>query len=151
MEIATKKAFVIANKGITWAFYLALPILLLYLIATDNPDLFRTIFTCGLSFLAVSLFRHFYNAPRPYEKDGVAPLIKTKTKGRSFPSRHVFSAFVIAVSVLYFQLFWGITLLCLGVILAYLRTALNVHYTKDVVAGALCGIISGVIGFWLIP
>lgn len=151
MESITKKALIIANKGITWIFYLALPILLLCLLVKENPDLLRTVMTCGISFLTVSLFRHFYNAPRPYEKDGVTPLIEVKTKGRSFPSRHVFSAFVIAVSVLYFQVIWGIILLCLAALLAYLRTALKVHYIKDVVVGALFGILCGIIGFWFIP
>jgi membrane-associated phospholipid phosphatase len=151
MEIATKKALIIANKGITWVFYLALPILLLVLLVKGSPYLLRTVLTCGISFLSVSLFRRFYNAPRPYEKDGVTPLIEAKTKGHSFPSRHVFSAFVITVAVLYFHLIWGIILLCLAVILAYLRTALKVHYIKDVVAGALFGIIGSIIGFWLIP
>ncbi|HMM05277.1 MAG TPA: phosphatase PAP2 family protein [Clostridiales bacterium] len=151
MDTANKKILLFANKGITWSFYLAFVMLLLFLSVEHNPDLPRTVLTCGISFLAVSLFRRIYNAPRPYEKDGVAPLTAKKTQGRSFPSRHVFSAFVIAVSVFFFYPSWGIALLCLGVLLAYLRTALKVHYVKDVVAGALCGIASGIIGFWLIP
>ena len=151
MNTDSKRILLFANRGITWIFYLAFSLLLLSLIAAHDRDLPRTVLTCGISFLAVSLFRRFYNAPRPYEKDGVTPLIEKKTAGRSFPSRHVFSAFVIAVSVLFFRPFYGIALLCLGVLLAYLRTALKVHYVKDVVAGALCGIASGIIGFWLIP
>lgn len=151
MDTAHKKILLFVNKGITWIFYLAFVLLLLSLSVEHDPDLPRTILTCGLSFLVVSLFRRFYNAPRPYEKDGVTPLIPKKTQGRSFSSRHVFFAFVIAVSVFFFRPFWGSVLLCLGVLLAYLRTALKVHYIKDVVVGALCGIASGIIGFWLIP
>ncbi len=151
MDTASKKILLFANRGITWIFYFSFLLLLLSLIAAHDPNLPRAVLTCGISFLAVSLFRHFYNAPRPYERDGVTPLIAKKTQGRFFPSRHVFSAFVIAVSVFFFYPFWGIALLCLGVLLAYLRTALKVHYVKDVVVGALCGIGSGIIGFWLIP
>lgn len=151
MDTVNKKFLLFANKGITWFFYLAFVLLLLSLTIERSPDLPRTVLTCGISFLAVSLFRRVYNAPRPYEKDGATPLTAKQTHGRSFPSRHVFSAFVIAVSVCFFRPFWGIALLCLGVLLAYLRIALKVHYVKDVVAGALCGSACGIIGFWLIP
>lgn len=151
MDTAVNKIFRLANKGITWGFYLSFGLLLLFLSLTHNPHLPRTVLTCGSSFLAVSLFRRLYNAPRPYEKEGITALTSKKTKGRSFPSRHVFSAFIIAVAVFFFRPFWGIVLLLLGVVLAYLRTALKVHFIKDVVAGALGGIVCGVIGFWLIP
>lgn len=145
------KLIILTNKCITWVFYFTLPIFLLILMDHHDPDLLRTILTCGISFIAVSGFRHFYNAPRPYEISGVAPRIEQKGSGHSFPSRHVFSAFIIAVSVLHFNFPCGIVLLFLGVILAFLRVALKVHYVKDVIVGAICGIIGGIIGFWLIP
>lgn len=151
MDTANKKILIFANKMITLIFYFSFITLLILLIVRHNPHLFRLILTCGISFLAVSLFRMFYNAPRPYEKDGITPLITKKTKGHSFPSRHVFSAFLIGVAVLYFNLPCGIILLFCGIILAFLRVASGVHYTKDVVAGAICGIFGGIIGFWLIP
>ena len=56
----------------------------------------------AVSFLLVSAFRKHYNAKRPYELYGFVPLIKKETKGKSFPSRHVFSIFVIGSSVIWF-------------------------------------------------
>ena len=49
----------------------------------------------GISFVAVSIFRKCYNAKRPYEIYDFKPLIPKDTIGKSFPSRHVFSIFVI--------------------------------------------------------
>ena len=53
-----------------------------------------------VGFVAVSVFRYIVNRPRPYEKFDMPPVIPKDTHGRSFPSRHVFSAFIIAFTVL---------------------------------------------------
>ena len=48
--------------------------------------------------MVVSVSRKIINEPRPYEKYGVPPVLDKDTSGKSFPSRHVFSVFVIAVT-----------------------------------------------------
>ena len=57
----------------------------------------------GVAFAAVTLFRKAVNAPRPYETLGIDPLIEKDTAGRSFPSRHTFSLFMIAATWLVAQ------------------------------------------------
>ena len=104
----------------------------------------------AVSFLLVSAFRKHYNAKRPYELYGFVPLIKKETKGKSFPSRHVFSIFVIGSSVIWFYPMAG-TLVCLsGCLLAAIRVVTVVHFPMDVFAGALVGILCGCIagGFY---
>ena len=59
----------------------------------------------GISFVAVSIFRKCYNAKRPYEIYDFKPLIPKDTIGKSFPSRHVFSIFVIGTTLLYHYTF----------------------------------------------
>lgn len=95
------------------------------------------------SFGAVSVFRKLYDAKRPYELYGFQPLIQKNTRGKSFPSRHVFSIFVIAVSIAQFYPDAGISLGLAGVFLAVIRVITGVHFPKDVVAGALIGILFG--------
>ena len=46
-------------------------------------------------FVLFSLFRHWVNVPRPYEKWEIQPLLEKNSSGHSFPSRHVFSATII--------------------------------------------------------
>lgn len=98
----------------------------------------------ALSFVLVSLFRRRVNAKRPYELYGFAPLIPKDTVGKSFPSRHVFSIFVIATTVFFLQQGIGILLWAAGVCLAVIRVAAGVHFPRDVAAGAVIGILCGV-------
>ena len=104
----------------------------------------------GISFAAVSLFRLLYNAPRPYEVNDITPMSGKKTKGKSMPSRHTFSIFVIAMTVFYYDYRFGICLLFAGVILAALRVLERVHFVKDVVVGAIIGILCGLI-YYILP
>lgn len=106
----------------------------------------------AVSFVLVSVFRAAYGAVRPYEKYGFVPLVPKDTQAKSFPSRHVFSIFVIATVVSDLWFVPGAVLLLLGGILAFLRVAMGVHFPKDVLAGAAAGILCGWagMGLWLL-
>lgn len=100
----------------------------------------------GVPFLAVSILRRKIDAKRPYE---VYSFYERKPKGRagaSFPSRHVFSAFVIGVAIIPHNLMLGLAALAMGVAIAVIRVLLGIHFIKDVAAGALIGTLSGAIG-----
>ena len=146
------KGIHIANKLCTGVMYLAYPVLLLYLFVTKDAGLIRSILVPGISFVLLSLFRAAVNRPRPYEKFAVAPVIKKDTKGNSFPSRHVFSAAIIAMTVLLMSP-WnglGIVFLIVSVALAIVRVVSGVHYISDVLAGIAVAILSAVVGYILI-
>ena len=66
--------------------------------------------------------------------------------GSSFPSRHAFSAFAIAVALLPEFMPLGIVLLAFGTALCAVRVLLGLHFVRDVVAGAVIGIVASVIG-----
>ncbi len=70
--------------------------------------------------------------------------------GESFPSRHVFSVFVIAMAFYYTCVPVGVVLTVFGVLMAAVRVAGGVHFPRDVAAGAAVGIVSGVLGFFVI-
>lgn len=100
----------------------------------------------GVPFAALSVMRRMINAPRPYE---LLEFYERKPKdkaGCSFPSRHVFSVFVIATVITPANTLLGIILFVLGAALAAMRVLLGVHFIRDVVAGALIGVISGAVG-----
>lgn len=140
----------LGNKILTYICYVLFPILIGVLYFTKNILWLRCLLTAGISFVFVSVFRKIYNKKRPYEKLSIEPLIKKDTKGKSFPSRHVFSVFVIAICWFCYCPVIGVILLVIGVLMAYIRVIGGVHYPIDVLAGAIIGILSGLIGIYFI-
>ncbi|EHJ51906.1 phosphatase PAP2 family protein [Streptococcus macacae] len=97
----------------------------------------------SISFIALSLVRIWLNQPRPYEVWQIKPLIVKETKGKSMPSRHVFSATMISMCVLHENLTLGAVLLLVSALLAFCRVWGGVHYPKDVIAGYMIGLAAG--------
>ncbi|MDY5496949.1 MAG: phosphatase PAP2 family protein [Anaerobutyricum sp.] len=136
-------SFLLLNKGLTCLGFLAYPLLLVILLIKKQKYFLSCIFIPGLCFLMLSLFRILINRKRPYEKLPITPLIKKETKGHSFPSRHVFSIFLIATLWLSLMKPAGIVLFLAGFFLAAIRVIGGVHFLSDVVAGGMFGILSG--------
>lgn len=97
----------------------------------------------AISFVAVSILRKGINAKRPYEMYDFTPLIPKDKKGQSFPSRHVFSIFVIAMSISWYCKIIAVVIGIMGIVLAALRVVTGVHFPKDVLAGMILGILCG--------
>jgi membrane-associated phospholipid phosphatase len=138
------------NRIGTSLVYVIYPVLLGSLILQRDGRFWREFFVPCIAFLLLTFVRARVNAPRPYEVYDYTPLIQKDTKGNSFPSRHVFSAFVIAMGGLYVNALIGGILLFLGTMIAICRVLGGVHFPKDVLVGALAGVLSGAVGFWLI-
>lgn len=137
------------NRFVTLLIYCAYPLVLGGLIFTRDIRFWRVLLTPAISFVLVSILRHHIDAPRPYEISDSVPIIEKESKGNSFPSRHVFSAFVIATTLYFISKPLGVILMAAGFLLAVLRVIGGVHFPKDVIVGAIIGIISGVLGFYL--
>ena len=102
-----------------------------------------TIAVPAVSFILVSVFRAKLNARRPYEVYQFQPLIPKDKCGNSFPSRHVFSMFVIGTTIAWQCMWAAVIVWALGIVLAVTRVAGGVHFPKDVIAGMCIGIILG--------
>ncbi len=97
----------------------------------------------ALSFGLLSLFRRRYNEPRPYELFKLTPLVAREGAGKSFPSRHCFCAFLIAtITFAVFQPFGGFAILA-AILLGWLRVLEGVHFPRDIIAGAVLGVLGG--------
>lgn len=142
----------IINKIITYAMVLLYMGLLVYYACNQDERLIRAIIVPLDSFIIVTVFRYMLNRKRPYEHFDIPPVIQKDTAGKSFPSRHVFSAFIIAMTYLCWSpLIWaGTVLLVLAAGMAVVRVISGVHYISDVAAGAVCGIAAGVLGYVII-
>ncbi len=143
----------VLDKAITYItvlLYLGLLVYGLLQISVQGATLlYRSLVIPGVSFVVVSLFRKVASAPRPYEVYGFTPALNKDTKGKSFPSRHVFSIFIVAMAYFQVSAVLGCILIIMGLALAVIRVVGGVHFIKDVIAGALIAIIIGIICFWL--
>ncbi|MCR4610756.1 MAG: phosphatase PAP2 family protein [Lachnospiraceae bacterium] len=145
-----EKIIVGADRIITALTVLAYILVLILFYNMGIVKLIEAIAIPGISFLIVSAFRYLYNAPRPYEVSDIKPMSGKKTKGKSMPSRHTFSIFVIAMTIFYYDYRFGICFLIAGTILAALRVLERVHFVKDVVVGAILGIAFGLV-YYILP
>ena len=123
------RRIILANRLLTGIVFVSYPLYLISLLLKRDTLLPQAVLVPAVSFVVVTLFRKIVNEPRPYEKYDLPPVIDKDTGGKSFPSRHVFSVFVIAV----------------------IRVIGGVHTVWDVTAGAAVGILSGVIGYYMLP
>ena len=101
-------------------------------------------------YLLVSAAREVLDAPRPYEIYDFFEILPKKKKGKSFPSRHAYSAFVITTISFAVGTLIGIALTVLALIMCVCRALVGIHFVRDLVAGAALGIISGSVALLLI-
>ena len=113
----------------------------------------RFVLVAAVPFVIVSCARFFINSMRPYEVYDFLEFTDKnpgKKSGKSFPSRHVFSSFLIAGLAFSFSPVLGIVGLIAGGVLAFCRVSLGIHFIKDVVFGAIIGAFSAIIGLLII-
>ncbi len=142
----------ILNKALTYLIFAAYPAMLVYLLIKNRERLPMAIAVPAVSFVLLSVFRRTVNFPRPYEVFEMPPVIPKSTKGKSFPSRHVFCVAIIGVTALYALPklpVIGIIILVIAVLMAVLRVCSGVHFPRDVIAGFLCGVLMGAAGYLL--
>lgn len=137
------------NRILTLAGFILYPVLLVILAIQLDRRFFAFLFLPAFFFLALSRIRKLINSPRPYEVYDILPLIPRDGQGQSFPSRHVFSIFLIGTLWCGIWLPVGVILLLCGVVLAGIRVVAGVHFPKDVAAGAAVGILCGMLTLWI--
>lgn len=138
------------DKVITYIAYILYVVLIIGLLFEDVFLSLRVLLTTSISFALVTLIRKKINMKRPYEVYNIEPLIEKDTKGNSFPSRHVFSIFIIAMSFSVYNVMISGILFILGTVLCFVRVLGGVHYIKDVIWGMIIGILCAVIGIYII-
>ena len=113
----------------------------------------KLVVLAAVPFVLVSAVRFLIKSKRPYEVIDFAEFSSKPPHyklGSSFPSRHVFSAFLIAILAFEYRWYLGVIALDLGASLAVIRVILGIHYPKDVICGAIIGIISGLVGMLIL-
>ena len=135
------------NRICTMTMYILYPLFLVYLLVQRDDRFLKVLLVPAVSFVILSAGRYLINRKRPYEAFELPPVIPKDTKGKSVPSRHVFSAAVIAMTFLLMSPWtWlSVLLLCVTLLEAVVRVVSGVHYISDVTAGIVIGILSAAV------
>ena len=139
-----KQILLFSNSALTTVFFAAYAILLIVAFVKDYKpwEIMRLILAPVLCLFFVTVLRGAINRPRPYAVDGagITPLKpKLENENKSFPSRHLASAFVIATMFIpYLPALAAILYIC-GLALGYTRFSCGWHYPTDLLAGAVLG------------
>ena len=145
---AALKLLLVSNRLLSVAVYLAYIGMILYLVLTKDVRLWRALIIPALVFVGGSLLRAAINWPRPYQVYHTPALVNKDRAGQSFPSRHMFSASVLAVCAFWLWPPLGWVLGVIVLLLAPIRVLVGVHFIKDVAAGVLLGGLLGYLGFF---
>lgn len=89
----------------------------------------------------VTLIRFFYHRPRPYIALHLTPLFADTSW--SFPSGHASFMFAIATIVFIKNRRLGAVMYVLSILTGWGRVMAHVHWTSDIVGGAVLGILVG--------
>lgn len=141
----------VTNTVLTDIGYVAYPLLLVLLWFFAPYLLVRCIVVPAVGFAVCTAVRSIANMPRPYEVFDIKPIVDKDTKGKSFPSRHTFCMFTIALSWFVWLPNVGAMLLVLACLLATIRVYAVVHFPRDVLAGAILAVVICVLGYYCIP
>ncbi len=141
-----KKALRLVSLASTVFSVFVFMYMLFYFLSFSALATFGYLASLGVPFVAVSVTRRLINAPRPYEMPDYEGPPHKKKGGCSFPSRHAFSIFAIGTLCLFVNWQLGLVTLVFGALMCFCRVALHLHFVRDVVCGALVGIITSVIG-----
>ena len=156
MRVAEKPGFlrtvsmVLAHSGDSWFWGLGLVIL--YFV-TSNPFWKQWALTqfFWIAILAVVVMAVKFTVRRR-RPEGEWGAIYRNTDPHSFPSGHAARAFLIAVIATGLGPGWlAVVLWVWAPLVALARAAMGVHYLSDVVAGALVGMVVGMLALWLNP
>ncbi len=134
----------VADAAVRVVFYVAFAALLaLFFLRSRWVTGACVAVTLAVGFAVLSDVRARVDAPRPYEALAIEPLLDARHAGASFPSRHVFSCMAIATCWSAMSVPACAVLAALGVAEAAVRVVGGVHFPRDVVVGALCGVATG--------
>lgn len=112
-----------------------------------SRNLLGAVIAPALALLSSNLLRRLIDRPRPYARYPIRPLVDKSTRGRSFPSNHTASAFVLALTAFRLSAALGAVMLLLACLTGLSRVSAGLHWPSDVAAGALLGIFWGILGF----
>ena len=95
--------------------------------------------------IVVSILKDLIQRPRPFlSLPDLHPLISLPSS-YSFPSGHASASFAFAVIIAYCLKKWTIPAYLLAITIAFSRVYVGVHYSSDIIVGAIFGVFSSIL------
>ncbi len=130
------------NAGIFW---IVLGAVLIIFRKTRTAG-FMVLAAMGLALIVGELsMKNIICRPRPCHIDTAIALAVKRPDSFSFPSGHTGSSFGAATALFMWNKKWGIPALAVAALVGLSRLYLFVHFPTDVLAGAVLGILCGVL------
>jgi undecaprenyl-diphosphatase len=104
--------------------------------------------------LFVELIKAFTDRARPFNLLRETRVIGWREPGLSFPSGHTAqTCFIVALCISHFQLSLGIVTVLYGIaaLVAFTRIYVGAHYPRDAIAGAILGMVWGILSGLVAP
>ncbi len=137
-------------KVLPLLMFVAYPAMLVYAFFTSEETLSKLVTVPLGVFIGVTALRVIINEERPYERYGEPSVFRKETVGKSFPSRHTASAFIIAMAFLSINVPLGIAALCIALLIEVSRILAGAHYIHDVAGGMVISVVCGYFFFFLL-
>ena len=137
--------------GVFFADYLLYVVAIFFLVLLFVSKTRLMTISVGVSvllsrFIITEPIKRIFHTARPYvDMDNVKKIVEENADYYSFPSGHTAIFFAIAMTVFYFNKKWGIVAFVIAILVGISRIYVGVHWPLDVVAGALIGILSGIV------
>ena len=138
----------LGDKGVIW---IGLTTILIIYRKTRTLGLVMLLSIIIDLILCNGLLKPLIARPRPFVFNPHINLLIAKPNDYSFPSGHTAASFT-AVAALYFageKKLWKISC-AVAVLIAFSRMYLYVHYPTDILGGIIVGIVSGLVGAYII-
>jgi|SRR5665213_3265929 len=135
-----------------WFTFVLLPILLGWFIYIYRLRSIHVLFAVALGVaisdaLSYRIIKFMVNRPRPFENPEIASWLRHvgDAHGPSFPSNHAANCFAGAVILAWYFRSRAYLFYIFATLVGLSRIALGVHYPSDVIAGAMLGILVGIL------
>jgi len=107
----------------------------------QREQVLHALLAAGTAWVIAQIIKALFPTLRPFELNGIAPMVFLPSSDGAFPSGHSAAAFALATSIFLHDKKVGLLYEVGAVTVGIARVLGNVHYPVDILGGAIVGIV----------